>query len=159
MTNKNQFTDPRTAYIDGLRKLADAMEQHPEIPLPYHGKTVPISLMFFDCYADSDNKAAMAAAARALPCTLAKSGDDKYFQMDGTLDGLRIKLSAFREEVCERVVTDTREVIEQVPDPEALAAATAAVPLIPVTRIEETVEWVCTPLLAVAKTELEGSVA
>ena len=49
-----------------------------------------------------------------------------------------------RDEVCERVVVGTREVVEEVKDPEALAA----VPTITQKRTEEIVEWQCRPLLA-----------
>lgn len=159
MTN-TQLTDPRAAYIEGLRKLANALEQHTEIPLPYEGSSAgtPISLMFFGY--EADNKTAMAAAARALPCSFVKTGDNKYFQMNGTLAGLRIQLHALREEVCKRVVTATREVVEEVPDPEALAAATASVPLVKKTTTVEDVTWVCSPILATTdKAELEGAVA
>jgi ketosteroid isomerase-like protein len=33
----------RTAYIEGLRTLADALENEPELPLPYHGTTSAIA--------------------------------------------------------------------------------------------------------------------
>jgi hypothetical protein len=50
-------------------------------------------------------------------------------------------------------VTGTREVTEQVPDPEALAA----VPTTTVTRTEDVTEWVCRPLLADARELAEES--
>lgn len=52
---------------------------------------------------------------------------------------------AGRGEVCERIVTGTREVTKEVPDPKALAE----VPKVTVTETVEDVEWKCTPLLAV----------
>jgi hypothetical protein len=33
----------RTGYIEGLRSLADALENEPELPLPYHGTTSAIA--------------------------------------------------------------------------------------------------------------------
>jgi hypothetical protein len=33
----------RTAYIEGLRTLADALENEPELPLPYHGTTSAVA--------------------------------------------------------------------------------------------------------------------
>jgi hypothetical protein len=73
--------------------------------------------------------------------------------------GIALVAQASRDQVCERVVIDSRQVTEEVPDPEALAAATASVPLVKRTTTVEEVEWICSPLLAVAKTELEGAVA
>jgi hypothetical protein len=51
-----------------------------------------------------------------------------------------------RNEVCEKVVTGTREVTKEVPDPEALAA----VPKVTVTETVEDVEWRCHPILDAA---------
>jgi hypothetical protein len=48
-----------------------------------------------------------------------------------------------RSEVCERVVLGTREVVEEVKDPVALAA----VPTITQTRTEDIIRWECKPLL------------
>ncbi len=45
-----------------------------------------------------------------------------------------------RAKVCERVVTGTREVTEEVPDPDA--------PKVTVTRVVEDVEWRCSSILA-----------
>lgn len=58
---------------------------------------------------------------------------------------VKVDVYAGRDEVCERVVVGTREVTEEVPDPEALAA----VPTVSVTKTVEDVEWKCLPLLAV----------
>lgn len=129
----------RSDYVNGLRQLADALEQHDEIPLPYHGTSSPITLMFFDY--DKDNRAAMAATVRALPAArLTKVVDDTYFDLDGDLSGLKIKLAAHRNAVCERVVVGTETVT--VPAQPAVEAQPEQV----VDR--EVVEWRCTPLLA-----------
>jgi hypothetical protein len=147
----------RAAYTAGLRALADVLDGHPEVPLPYHGNGCEISVNFLS---GTDPRARMAAAARAFPCTWHKDawetpdGSSAYFDLRGELGGLRLKLSAYRSEVCERVVTGTREVTETVPDPEALAA----VPEVEVTRVIEDVEWRCHSILAPA-TEAEGTEA
>lgn len=139
--------DDRARYIDGLRVFAAALEKHPEIPLPNDGMTLPLIITFF---ADDDPRAAMAAAARALPCAWRKkvSGNgtaaSSYFDLEGDLAGLKLLLTAYRDDICERVVTGTREVTETVKDPGKLAA----VPEITVTRTEETVEWRCGSVLA-----------
>ena len=134
----------RAEYIKGMRALADALERNTNLPLPYQGSDSAMTMMFLS----GDNpRSEMAAAARALPCNWDKkpweSDSATYFDLTGKLDGLRMTLTAFRKDVCERVVTGTREVTETVKDPDALAA----VPEIKVTRTVEEAEWVCRPLL------------
>ena len=139
----------RDAYIKGLRALADALEQNPgDLPLPYEGNVSDITFHFLSA---ADPRAEMAAAARALPCNWRKNvsdytarGGEAYFDLKGELHGVKVELTAYRADVCERVVTGTREVTEKVKDPEALAA----VPEVEVTRTVEDVEWVCHPVMA-----------
>jgi hypothetical protein len=129
MTTTDSTTDPRAAYTAGLRQLADILDAHPEVPLPYEGRVSPISFAFHG-YEVEDHAGELAAAARIL--------------ITGSLQGLRIECWAMREQVCERVVTGIREVTREVPDPEALAA----VPTKVVTETVEDVRWECRPLLA-----------
>ncbi len=68
---------------------------------------------------------------------------------------LAVVASVPREEVCERVVTGTREVTESVPDPEAMKE----VPIVEVTKTVEDVEWRCRPLLAAEREPAEASAA
>lgn len=135
----------RTAYIAGLRQLAEVLETSPEVPLPYEGTLSPMSFHFLN---GEDARAEMAAAARALPTVWSKNvwsaGTTNYFDLNGSLHGLTIHLSAYRDAVCERIVTGTREVTTDEPDPAALAA----VPTVTVTRTVEDVQWVCAPILA-----------
>lgn len=137
----------RTAYIAGLRALADVLEQHAEVPLPYGGSSTSMTIYFLGGKAP---RTAMAATARAFPCNWRKQtreyedGRVAYFDMDSELHGLKVQLTAYREAVCERVVTGTREVTEKVKDPDALAA----VPEVEVTKTVEDVEWRCHPLMA-----------
>ena len=91
-----------------------------------------------------DNKAGMAAAARALRGPWVKTGDGTYFDLSGRVAGLSVRLCAYRDQVCTKVVTGTREVTKMVKDPAALAS----VPEIEVTETVEDVEWQCSPLLA-----------
>lgn len=138
----------RASYIDGLRALADVLEDHPEVPLPHdgHGDS-GIAIMFLS---GTDPRSALAAAARAIPCNWRKDASDAagdypaYFDMYGSLHGLKLHLTAYRDAVCERIVTGTREVTEMVKDPAALAA----VPEVEVTRTVEDIEWVCGSVLA-----------
>lgn len=139
----------RADYVAGLRQLADLLEAHEELPLPYDGNSGAMSFMFLS---GEDPRAAMADAVRALPVPLSKNDPakndyaDSYFELSGRLHGLKIKLTAWRAQVCERVVVDTREVTEEVPDPEALAE----VPKVKQRRTVETIEWRCNPVLAAA---------
>jgi hypothetical protein len=140
----------RARYAAGLRVLAVIVENHPEVPLPFHGAHSPLTFHFL---AGNGDRERMAAAARALPCTWRKGTRDygelggAYFDLTGDLAGLKVQLTAAREDVCERIVTGTREVTEMVKDPVLLAA----IPLVPVTREVEEVEWRCRPVTAPAK--------
>lgn len=130
----------RAGYIEGLRILATVLENHPEIPLPYNGHLSPLTIMFLD---GESSRALMAAAAKALPVgSWSKSGSDDYFELDGKVAGVKVKLTAYRDTVCRRVVTGTRQVTEEVPDP--------AAPLVKVTKTVEDVEWECGSVLAAA---------
>jgi hypothetical protein len=136
----------RNSYIAGLRKLADVLETRPEVPLPYEGSSTAMTFHFLS---GENPKAEMAACARALPTSFAKEADGKYFDLLGSLAGLKVRLCAFRDEVCARVVTGTHEVEVTEPDPEALAK----VPQVTKTVTVEDVEWICAPVLAPATTE------
>jgi hypothetical protein len=138
----------RASYIDGLRALADTLEEHPEVGLPSYGQATRI-LFYFE--GTPDGVAAMAAARRAFPCAWQKhfSGGGEHpdwFDLRGRLHGVGIELYTHRNAVCERVVTGTHEVTETVKDPEKLAE----VPMIEVTRTVEDARWECRSILAPA---------
>lgn len=145
--------DERAAYIAGIRKLADVLESRPDLPLPSDGsrKGLPLTWSFGFIYGDP--KAAMAAAVRLLPCDFAKEYRDEgdpmlaKLNLNGRIEGLHVRLTAYRDLVCTMVVTGTREITEDVPDPEELAK----VPVKSVTRVVEDVEWTCGPILAPAE--------
>jgi hypothetical protein len=144
----NTTDTARAAYIDGLRQIADWLEQHPEVPTPHLGhagsaKLIATNTPTLSIYVWNDPKKQMAAIARAMG-TAEKEHDGDRFRLIRHFAGIALAVSATRDEVCERVVTGTREVTEKVRDPEALAA----VPLVEVTRTMEDVEWICPPLLA-----------
>lgn len=144
---KTAQDDRRAAYARGLRALADALEASPgALPLPHDGTLSPVTLYFLS---GEDPRAALAAAARALPCDFRKEVTDRGDGTDtlrllGSLHGLEVELVAYRADVCERVVTGTRKVTERVKDPEVLAE----VPEVEVTRVVEDVQWICQPVMA-----------
>ena len=132
------MTTDRAAYISGLRKLADHLEANHALPLPYNG-----ALSVF-----VRTKAEAVAYARLMG-KAEKSFTDSTaygFNLTGSIDGLNVLVYAPREEVCTRVVIGTREVVTEVPDPDALAA----VPTITRTEVVEDVAWECSPLLSEA---------
>lgn len=137
--------DDRSEYTAGLRLLADLLDRHPEVPLPYDGSAAPLVISFL-----SDNpKAKLAAAARAFPGPLSKDADGTYFDLNGHLRGLLVQFTALRNAVCERVVVGTDTVVKQVPDP--------AAPMVAVVEEVDRVEWVCSPVLAAAVSEEDGA--
>lgn len=137
-------TDTRTAYTQGLRALADLLDEHPELPLPCHA----ISFYFLG---GSESKAALAAAVRAFPGRLDKNDpnsggdyDSTYFKLTGRLHGLLVDFTSYRKAVCERVVVGTTTVEVEEPDPDAVAA----LPRVKRTEVVEEVRWDCHSLLA-----------
>ncbi|MEV4161437.1 hypothetical protein [Nonomuraea dietziae] len=144
-TKQNTPTEARRAeYVKGLRALADILEAHPEVPLPYDGSSPDYGrITFSDFLHSKDPRADMAATRRALGVPVAKSAREDYFDLHGNLHGLYFTLTAFRSDVCERVVVDRQEIDVEVPDPEALAL----VPKVKRTEVVEQVEWRCSPLL------------
>ena len=138
----------RALYIDGMRELMDALEANPSIPLPYQGTGMAMTFHFL---MTADPRAEMAAAAVALPCDWRKvprefDSGPAYLDLQGAIRGVQVTLTAFREDVCRRVVTGTREVTRTVKDPDALAQ----VPEVEITETVEDVTWECGPLLAAA---------
>ena len=129
----------RAEYITGLRMLADLLERHDDLPLPYQGRETPLTFYFLNA-----TREAFAAAARILPGPLIKHTPayDDVFQLTGSLAGLRFQAVAYRATVCERVVTGVETVVREVPDP------AVEVPLVSVTEEVETIEWRCSPLLS-----------
>ncbi len=132
----------RTGYINGLRALADALDAHPETPLPYYGtqkKPLPVYM---------HTKADAAAWARTLPGQVTKTYDDDsdYFGLNlgGAFDGLHMAVYARRDQVCTRVVTSSETVTREIPARPAMPATVAST----VTEVVETVEWDCGSLLA-----------
>lgn len=137
----------RAEQLDAILELAVWLEANPDIPLP-HNLTGDSEYSYELIHArhGADQKAVLAACARALPGKVTKrvlTNDESLFNLAGQLPGgINIRVIADRDEVCERVVVGTREVTEKVPDP------SVDVPLVEVTKTVEDVEWRCAPVLS-----------
>lgn len=136
----------RTDYINGLRELADLLEQHDDLPLPSTGTSkynaIDWHLFGGDIADDLEKQKDLARViVRALPGQAEKWETGELFRFHGRVGGLVWQVLVERDAVCERVVT-TREVTEMVPDP------SVSVPLIEITKTVEDVEWECGSLLA-----------
>jgi hypothetical protein len=138
----------RAEYAKGLRALADLLDAHPDLPLPYTGTGLS-ALNWIEVSADVQRSAAV--FARVMPGTVEKSVSDNagQFYLDFTLHGLSLRWIASRAEMCERIVVGKREVEIEEPDPEALAQ----VPKVKRVEVVEDVEWQCRPVLAGGQTE------
>lgn len=130
--------DERAAYIRGLRNLAGLLAANPSLALPYpgHGSDLTVILV-----ADPDQREQLAAWVRHMDSGVkTKQVTDTAYRVRGTVGGLPVVVIADRDEVCQRVLVGTREVVRQVPHPDA--------PMVTVIEVVEDVEWVCSPLLA-----------
>ena len=137
----------RADYIAGLHALADMLDQHPELPLPSTGTSTAFDWWIWD-HENENSKAVLAEIVRLIPGAknkvVGEGSTASWFTVEASLRGLRIDVNAHRASVCRRVVTGTREVTEEVPDPDALAT----VPKVTVSKTVEDIEWVCEPLMA-----------
>lgn len=128
-----------------LRDLADMVEANPGIFASKWDAAYGLVRLLVTPVQTREQVAALARAGLHAGAKVTKHVGDKWAGVDITFpSGTGLHVYADREEVCERVVTGTREVTETVPDPEALAA----VPLVEVTKTVEDVEWRCGSFLA-----------
>ncbi len=138
------MTTDRPGYITGLRVLADLLEQNPQVPLPWNGQHPKYSRISIH-HLGAGQRDAFLATVRAFPGTKVKAPREQYFDVEVDLGGLYLEVTADRDEVCQRVVTVTREVTREVIVPVETRTET-------VTETVEDVEWICAPLLAPAAT-------
>lgn len=131
----------RTAFVQGLRELADALEASPEIPLPYRYFSARVTS---PNHLDDDGKSKhakrrAAEIARAIPAKVDKQSLGSLFALVTSFGPIKLEVFFDRDQVCERVVTGTRTVTEEEPDPEEVDK----LPKRTVTREVEDVEWRC----------------
>lgn len=141
------------AVIDGLLGLAAMIERNPEL---VDGDLGPLRYVFggMNVFPSTrEGVAALARMGRRAGAKVTKHQNDSRAGVDldfgwpeGYRGRVRLHVSVDREEICERIVIGTREVTEEVPDPEKLAA----VPKVTVTKTVEEVTWRCHPILAEA---------
>jgi hypothetical protein len=121
----------------GYAQLADAIEARPDIPAPYPETFGGAYVLL--CVQTAGE---LAAAARALPCTLRKEPTEKYFELHGQLGGLEVQLYAAREKVCTVTGYEDREVEEVV------------TPAVTQTVVKPMPVWECAPVLAAERTAI-----
>lgn len=126
---------------DGLRRLANAVETHPELAAQLKGA------LLCGWTKTDDPKAEVTRFVRGMKRLTGRpvdiEADGYYRKFVAHFGPLSLKLWTSRSAVCEKVVT-TRTVTKKVPDPAKLAE----VPEIEVTEAVEIVEWRCAPILA-----------
>mgnify|MGYP001566893206 CR=1 FL=1 len=112
-------------YADGLRRIADWYEEHPDVPLPEAQLTV---------YAVRDTRETVAQIARALGTArkeFAEHADLMFLVRD--FGGVTLRFCFTRQTVCTRRVIGARFIPARPGEPE---------------REVEVIEWDCEPILS-----------
>lgn len=138
-TEIDQQVDERTEYIAGLRAMADILEGHSEMPLPWPGQSENMTFEFY-VTGDENEKATTAAIIRAVGGRWSKNATDAFFTTATQLRGLHIRVVAHRDQVCERRVIGTETVVKKV----ATVFEEREVE-------QDIIEWDCGPILADAR--------
>ena len=125
----------RAEYIAGLRELADLLERHDDLPLPYRGSMS--DLVWIEVTRDADEQKALAAKfTRLIPSTISKEPRDTALDVKGSIRGLQVCMVVNRSAVCERIVKGTKTV------------TIPAKPAEPERTVEvDEVDWVCGSIL------------
>lgn len=111
----------RQSKIAGMREMLNFLEANENVELPYFG--------VFTGFPLEDQVKAMARAMKPA----AKEYSSYYFSLRKKFEGgITLDMSWARDNVCERIVTGTREVAEEVIPERVIEAHT-----------EEIVEWAC----------------
>lgn len=98
----------RAAHVAGLRKIADALEADPTLPLPHHGAAS--ELLWF---MHSPEAVRAARALMAPGATMRMNSTRSYpLEVSGVIDGVRVRVYGDPEEVCEKISSRTVEVYE-----------------------------------------------
>lgn len=131
-----KYRDQRE-LVEGLRAMADFIEEHIELPIEYPEHTFTNWIWgkgSDDAERFADAKARMQIVARAMG-SARKVYESGYFDLRRTFGPITLEFTTNRENVCRRVVKETIHHPEE----------TRVVPA----RTEEVVEWICDdPILA-----------
>ena len=142
-------TDRTASTATRLRLLADMIEGHPDLPLPYISaySSGTVDVAWYLHINETHDLAAQKTTAAAIVSSLGgqwdkrESGDEFKFTQHS--DGIALEVTVARAAVCERVVVGTHEVT---------VPATPKIPARPATAERTTtvedVKWVCSSLLA-----------
>lgn len=106
----------RAAYTAGLRQIADWLDAHPEVKLPFDGTTSPFP-WFFSGKSARDR---MAAAVAAFPGHLEEKVTGTHgeiYALHGAFAGVKVEFQGLREQVCTVTGYETREVPVYGPGP------------------------------------------
>lgn len=125
-----------------LRAIAAWLDSHPEFDVDQiNFNASPVEVSDFGINSGEE----MAEKARAIGGRWEKQPGDELFSLQREITpGVVARLVGWRDQVCTRVVTGTREVEISEPD----HAAVEALPKITRTETVEDIEWRCAPLLA-----------
>jgi hypothetical protein len=144
-SDKSAATRTTAEMVAALRSLIDFIETNPELGEHFRYASFRKMLVYAGTTKPREVMAEFIRAGLAAGAKIVKDFDgDRWANVHLHLGPIEIEVYGARAEVCERVVVGTEEVVEEVADPEALAA----VPKVKVTKTVEQVKWVCHPLLA-----------
>jgi hypothetical protein len=96
----------REEFIRGLRELADFYERTPGMPLPSETST---SFYLWPNSSDSVGKLAKLLAPAK------KEFSSSFFTLSRKFGSIKLEISWYKEDVCERVVTGQKQAVEKVP--------------------------------------------
>lgn len=85
-------TDTRTEYIAGLRVIADALETHPDMDVPWTGG--PVSEWSQYCHSREEMAAWVALLDDAVDHGVLRSGSNDWYEISGRVRGVRVILRA-----------------------------------------------------------------
>lgn len=131
---------------EGLRALADMIEQNPDL----EARTT--SLFVFHPN-NAEEHAQIARAALRAGAKVDKSVSDELYNLILSWGPVQAYAIAYRNQVCERVQVGIETVTREVRDDTAVEAALADIPVNTVTEEVPVYEWECKPLLASTRGE------
>jgi hypothetical protein len=151
-------SDGYRQQIWAVRRISELVEKNPDLPRPkielWHGET---DVTFYVLDGKKTEELILDVVALFPDVEWAKNDptggvyDSSYYTMKGRWQEpgtgpVKLEVIAQRADLCERVVTMSYEVVEEIPDPEQVAL----IPLVKVPVTKEIVEWQCNKAIAEA---------